>query len=192
MSADPGRDAGFTLVELVVALSIMATALALFGAGIGQIYSTARATEALTVAASQSHTAFLRLDREIRYAAGISVPAQVDGDWYVEYATTAAGEQTCHQVRIGAAPGVLQIRDQRGAGEPGPWNTLASGVASPSSFSRTGAATGGSQYQQLTVALTLRAGPDSGRRRSAGFTFTALNTTVDTASDAVCAGMGRG
>jgi prepilin-type N-terminal cleavage/methylation domain-containing protein len=188
----PGRpDDGFTLIEAVVVLGVMAVVLAMFGVGMGQISATAAANEAMTVAAAQSHNAFLRLDRELRYAKGISRPGRTGDDWYVEYLSAAGGVTTCAQLRLTAVAGQLQTRARRDAAAPGPWTTLASGLSAPAAFTRTEASSGGNQYQQLTVGFTLAGGRASAPHRAVGYTFTALNTSVDTASDVVCADLGR-
>jgi type II secretory pathway pseudopilin PulG len=185
-------DAGVSLVELTVVLSIMSVVMGLFGAGIVQVHSSARSSEAMSIAAAQLHNAFLRLDRDIRYASGISVPGQVGSTWYVEYQVTNTGHDDCTQLRILAGSGQLQSRTSRDDGVVGDWTVLASSVTSPQQFSRTAATSSGAQHQQLGVALTVQSGSGSSlRRRQAGFTFTALNTSIDTESDDVCNGLAR-
>src|SRR4051794_16095539 len=61
-------DAGVTLVEVLVAFGVMSVVMALFTAGVAQSYRVANKADAMAVARQQLHTAFLRLDRDVRYA----------------------------------------------------------------------------------------------------------------------------
>jgi prepilin-type N-terminal cleavage/methylation domain-containing protein len=194
-------DAGFTMTEVVVALSVMSVAMALFGGGLLQIYSTANNGEALSLAAGQAHIAFVRLDRDVRYADGISVPATVGTTRiYVEYTTTTlAGAITCTQLRVDTATGLLQMRSRStppnaaaGSGAITVWSALASYLTGTQSITRNAADASNRHYQELVLALTFRTGSGAtAKTRFASYTFTALNTSVDTASDSVCSDFGR-
>jgi type II secretory pathway pseudopilin PulG len=189
----PVGDAGVTLIEVAVTTGVMAVAMAVFGSGIVQMYDAANKNESMAIAQTQLHNAFLRLDRDIRYASGISRPDRTGSDnWYVEYVIANTGVPKCTQLRLLAARGLLQSRTGRQGGPVGGWTTLASYLSTPRQFTRTDASSAGAPHQQLTVTLTLQAG--SGRtvtRREAAYSFTALNTTADTVSDDVCSAMGR-
>jgi type II secretory pathway pseudopilin PulG len=189
----PVGDAGVTLIEVAVTTGVMAVAMAVFGSGIVQMYGSANKNESMAIAQTQLHNAFLRLDRDIRYASGISPPARTGNDnWYVEYVIANTGVARCTQLRLLAARGLLQSRTGRQGGPVGGWTTLASYLTTPREFTLTPASTDGAPHQQLTVAFTLQAGTGSSRtRREAAYSFTALNTSVDTVSEDVCATMGR-
>jgi prepilin-type N-terminal cleavage/methylation domain-containing protein len=194
-------DAGFTMTEVIVALSVMSVAMALFGGGLLQIYSTANNGEALSLAAGQAHTAFVRLDRDVRYAYGISAPATVGATrTYVEYTTTTLnGTITCTQLRVDTATGLLQMRNRNtppnaapGSGTISSWSALASYLTGTQSITRNAADASDRHYQELVMTLTFRAGSGvTAKSRFASYTFTALNTSVDTVSDSVCSDFGR-
>ena len=67
--------------------------MAMVTSGMIQIYRSVGRTEAVSTAQSQLSIAFLRLDREIRYAQAVATPGAADGDeqvaagqdQYVEY-----------------------------------------------------------------------------------------------------------
>ncbi|GGL19205.1 PulJ/GspJ family protein [Mangrovihabitans endophyticus] len=193
-------DAGFTLLEVVVAFGVMSLAGALFTAGIARMHAAASAGEEVSVAAAQAHQAFLRLDRELRYSDGISEPGTVDatGRTYVEYRTTAlAGAITCTQMRLDPAAGVLQVRSRVTSpggvmGAVAAWHTLASYLNGPQSIVRHPADVAARHHQELEMALTVRAGAgEQSRARTVVYAFTALNTSPDTDSDTVCGDMAR-
>ena len=146
MGRTPGRgqrvpdDAGFSMAEVIVTMSVMSVVMLLFTGAIMQVYKSTRATDSLTVAQSQLATAFQRFDRELRYASWISQEGSPDGGttWYVEFA--GPDPTQCRQLRLQttALPakgsdgrGILQLLQwQQGAppapGTPG--QTIASNV----------------------------------------------------------------
>jgi type II secretory pathway pseudopilin PulG len=186
------RDAGLTLVETVVTMGIMAVVMAILGAGMSEIRSQANRIEATSLAQGQLHVAFQRLDRDLRYAVGISTPAVVGGSTFVEYALTRGGAVDCTQLRYEPSTGVLHSRRRLGAGSVGRWSAVASYLVPPTGFQLAPASTKGGRHQQLEVTLAMladRARPAT--MRQATVRFTALNTSVDTVSDKVCVGMER-
>ncbi|GAA0814085.1 hypothetical protein Sya03_58160 [Spirilliplanes yamanashiensis] len=190
-SRPPRDDEGAALVELVVVLVVVSLVGALFTGGMLQMRASADSNERLAVAQAQLHAAFQRLDREIRYADGISPPGRAAGAWYVEYSATTAGVPSCTQLRMADATGRLESRGRRGGGPVGSWRTLASFLSGPRDFARTPATAGGARHQQLTVTLTLAAGSRGApASRPAAFTFTALNTSAGTGDD-VCGDLVR-
>ncbi len=185
-------DAGVTLMEVTVAMSVMAVATSLAVAGVVHVFGTSNRAEALVVAQGQAHNAFVRLDRDIRYASGISRPGQANGSQYVEYTLTNTDVTTCTQLRLTGSTGLLQSRSRRSGEVVGPWQTLASHVTTPRGFTRTLATDEGAPHQQLDVLLTLQAGAGATTsRRQSSYSFAALNTSIDTQSDTVCGSLGR-
>ncbi len=192
LTARGGGDAGITLLEVVTTTSIMMVAMALAGGGIVQIYRNVTKNDSMAFVQTQLHTAFLRLDREIRYASGISRPEQVRGAWYVEYQIAQAGVTDCTQLRLTRSTGLLQSRRMRNGNPTGSWSTHASSLTGTHRFTRIAASPDGARHQQLEVTLAVAAGSGNAQsRRDSAFVFTALNTTVDTTSDAICGAMGR-
>jgi prepilin-type N-terminal cleavage/methylation domain-containing protein len=197
----PAGEAGFTLMEVTVTLSLMSIVTALFSTAIVQLFSATNNNEALAVATAQLHNAFVRLDRDIRYASGISKPgsAGAGGNEYVEYAITNTGTTVCTQLRLVVSTGLLQTRSKTGAGPASAWSTLASYLTSASSFTRVPASTSTKPFQQLDVALRAQVGSSSTGSATTGsaksqtvqYTFTALNTSPTTASDGVCNSLAR-
>ncbi|WP_449063123.1 PulJ/GspJ family protein [Planomonospora algeriensis] len=133
-------DAGISLVEVLVAMAIMGVLMAMVTAGIVQVYRVTGTVEAVSTAQSQLHTAFQRLDKEIRYASWIGEPGRDGGAWYVEFAGTApktdgtapqAGAPECRQLRLDTGRGVLQLLRWTPGSPPAPGaagQTLASYV----------------------------------------------------------------
>jgi prepilin-type N-terminal cleavage/methylation domain-containing protein len=188
----PASDGGFSLIEVMVSMSVMSIVVVLFTGSVVQLYRAQNHSEAVTGVGQQIHTAFVRLDRDIRYSSGISVPGSVtSGNEYVEYQITNTGATVCTQLRI-TPSGQLQTRRKIDSAAIGPWSVLASQLVDPSSFTRTAAADGGNAYQQLVVSLTAQAGgAAAAEKETASFTFTALNTSLSTLSDSVCNSLDR-
>jgi hypothetical protein len=179
---------GSSLAELIVGMAVISVCGAIFSAGMMEFNASSDANDSLTSAQAQTDSAFERLDKEIRYATGISAPAHVNTSWYVEY---ASNPDRCTQLRMTDTSGLLQSRTQTGTGAISGWRQLASQLSGARGFIRTAAADSAARNQQLSVTFTLTTGSRWAKAsRPVSFTFTALNTSPDTA-DAVCGGMGR-
>jgi Tfp pilus assembly protein PilW len=182
-------DAGFTLVDVLVSMLIMSIVMVIFTTGIIQLHRLANSTEARSDAQSQISVALLRLDKEVRYAAGIGLPHTVNGNPYVEYLITRAGGDQCVQLRV--AGGILSRRTWIPGAvplAPAPWTALASNITTAQPFEHL-AATDTIGHQRLTVKLAATSG--NGRntvRKASEITFTALNTGLQTGSDACAEG----
>jgi prepilin-type N-terminal cleavage/methylation domain-containing protein len=177
------RDEGFSLIEVVVSMSVMAVFMAMMTTGIVQVYRVINTTDAMSAAQAQANIAFLRLDREIRYASDLSTEGQVGSDWYVEYLTTFTGTPACTELRLHVANGQLQRRSwTQGGTVPTTWTVLASGVSATRPFTFRSA---DSTYNYPRLALNLTAQAGGGRTastRQMSVTFTAQNTTSSSAS----------
>jgi prepilin-type N-terminal cleavage/methylation domain-containing protein len=176
-------DAGVTLTELLVALSILTVVMTIFTTGIVQMYRSSNVGDARSTAQQQVSLALLRLDRQVRYAAEIGAPRAVGAGQYVEVLRPATGgRQECLQVR--SAGGLLQQRTWAAGVSPAaptPWSVLASGVTSATPFSLLAPLdTDTIGYQRLRVRLTTTAGGGAASvTKSSDITFTALNSTRD-------------
>jgi prepilin-type N-terminal cleavage/methylation domain-containing protein len=93
-------DAGMSLVEIMVAMGIMSVVMVTATAGLAQIYHSVNESQNTAEAQAQVTRAFERLDQEIRYARGISTPATLDGDYYVEYLVAPNDVDTCVELRL--------------------------------------------------------------------------------------------
>jgi hypothetical protein len=112
-------------------MTLVSVAGAIFTAAFVQAYRTFNATQVQTATQQQLTTAFLRLDREVPYAAALSLPAQVGNDWYAEYLTGTGGSGTCVELRLNTAARQLQRRTWTNGTttiSPTPWIPLASDV----------------------------------------------------------------
>jgi Tfp pilus assembly protein FimT len=186
-------DAGVTLAEILVTTGLMAVLTTMITPALVQIYHAVNRVDSLSTAQTQVNTAFIRLDREVRYARGISDPAQVGADWYVEYLLNSGGVDTCVELRVQASSSLLQRRSwvkNVNPLVPSAWTTLADGVSTGTPFTVTDPDTNtltGARYQRLTMAVTSTAGVGRGNNSATGragavrqavVTFTALNATA--------------
>ncbi len=198
-------DRGVTLVETVVAMTIMTIFGGIFtGAVVAMSNATGKA-EATARSADALNQAFLSLDELVRYASAISVPGVSEaggtGYWYVELRATHSGTETCTQLRIDTAARQLQERTWT-VGDPSSLTTfrpLASGITNG------GAAAGSTEQpfvllppsgtstsQQLSVTLTaLSVSGSTATTSRSSFGFTAANSTSPTPSGSSCQQAGR-
>lgn len=204
----PAGDAGVSMVEVLVTMAIMTTVGAVFTGAILQAYGAANKVETRAQAQAQVRLAFQRLDREIRYAYGISAPSTAQeaaadsGTWYVEFlrVDSQTGVPECRQLQL--KNGKLSLRRWTPSAPPasGQAGTVlasdidmnvfatASAPGSPVPLERqvagsTPFASAGSHYSPEFQRLRLRLVTVVGdQRMSSDVTFTALNTTRATAS----------
>jgi len=103
-TAPPSRDAGMTLIELLVSMGIFTVLVAVIMGGV-VIMSRSTVRSDITVSAGDGlRTAFQRLDRQVRYAEAVNFPgAGSGGRQYVEFRVSATvsstGKATCTQWR---------------------------------------------------------------------------------------------
>src|SRR5919112_303165 len=122
-----GGDAGFTLIDTLMSTVVMTVVMAVFTTSILSMYRSARSVEAKSVSQTEMAVAMQRMDREVRYAVGISRP--YGGDKYVDFLTLQQGRQQCVQLRV--LNGVLARRVWTYQQLPGTtWATLTTGVTS--------------------------------------------------------------
>jgi prepilin-type N-terminal cleavage/methylation domain-containing protein len=186
-----GADAGVTLIEVVVTMTIMGIFMTMFTVGVRQMYQATNRNEAISRAKAQVHVAFLRLDKEIRYASAVSKPGAVGANQVVEYQIGDASPAQCVQLRLNVAAKQLQRRAwTQGATPPATWIPIASDVTATKPFERADA-NDDIRFQQLTIDLTANAGAGkSAAAKQTKVTFTAMNTSLATTlsgtSDTIC------
>jgi hypothetical protein len=192
------RDDGITMIEVVVSLTLMAVLMTIFTTAVLEVYRNVNHTEALSSGQSQLNTVFLRLDKEVRYASGISREKQLgNGDWYVEYLNTSRGTEICTELRL-TTTGLLQRRtwDRNVTPlQPSGWALIASGLGTVDGFQpfafeaadpeKVANAEGGSNFHRLTVTLAAL-GPNDKHVAESSITFAALNTSLATTSAGTC------
>jgi prepilin-type N-terminal cleavage/methylation domain-containing protein len=172
-------DDGFSLIELMISMALMSVVTALFTTGIVQVYQAQNFTDDVAETSLQINNAFIRLDADVRYAAGISDPGTANGSQYVEYLKSTGGTDVCTQLRL-TATGKLQRRSRSGTQTTSDWSVLASQLVTPSSFARALATDSGNAYQQLALTLTAQPVGKTAQQESSSYTFTALNTSSST------------
>jgi Tfp pilus assembly protein PilV len=182
-------DAGVTMIDVIVAMTLMSVFMGIFTGVVMQMFRSANDNQVIASAQTQLTTVFLRLDKEIRYAAGISTPGLVGDDSYVEYRTVNTGTPMCTELRLNIASGQLQRRTwSQDVTPPAPtgWIPLASEVSSSQPFTFW-APDSDLNFQRLQLTLDASGGPDTTAvSRSIDVTFTALNTTLGTDSATDC------
>ncbi|TQL41920.1 prepilin-type N-terminal cleavage/methylation domain-containing protein [Homoserinimonas aerilata] len=192
--------AGFSLMELVVAMGIFSIFIAMFMAAvIGLTQGTTRAQ--LTAEASSGVlTVFQNFDRQVRYADAINFPGDAGGATYIEFRTPAESAPsevtTCTQWRFLPDEGRIESRswpDVAGA-TPTAWATkLTTAIdtgAADYPFKMIPASTSGSARQQLV--LTLEAGnADMDAGASMSTTFVARNSSAGSPGNLDANGDGR-
>jgi type II secretory pathway pseudopilin PulG len=202
-AGDGGAEAGVTLVETVVAMALVSVFMAVFITGVVQMHQSVRENESMSEAQSQINIAFQRLDREVRYASGISIPGQTAAPSsipYVEYRTAPGGTPRCTQLRLYNR--ILQMRTWNPATTatpPAGWRPLVTSTTTatpatgqPAPIAQAGpfavwTADSTRVFQRLRVSLRTTAGAgqyQTGRETS--IVFTALNTSADTEAGTVC------
>src|SRR5450755_1830776 len=93
-------DEGFTLPELLIAMTIFAAFLAVITATVSTMMQDIRHTTTVNYAAAQNARAFDTFDQEMRPASGVNIPGLgTNGqDFYIEFLTTdLRGLPICRQ-----------------------------------------------------------------------------------------------
>jgi len=183
-------DAGLTIIELVVAMSIFTIVLGIyFSALISMSHTTVRAQDSVD-ASDALRATFNTLDHQVRYATSINRPVKgASGSWYVEFEATNlpdAEKPMCYQWRLNPATNVLSTRTWRedGTSVVTAWRgvswdvksgNVVSGVAmSPFEFTPVG---GSILRQSLTVSLKVDGAP-SEQLAAQKTTFIARNSSA--------------
>ncbi|MBM2618924.1 prepilin-type N-terminal cleavage/methylation domain-containing protein [Actinoplanes sp. LDG1-06] len=191
----PARDAGVTLVEVMVAMGVTSVVMAMVTTAVVQMYRFTNRNEVLSNEMVQLQTTFQQLDRSVRYAYAISQPstaATTSGGWYVEWTSITGTTQFCNQLRLNTTSGVMQQRRRPDGGSLSAWVTVASSLGATQPFTLQPASTSGYPHQRLIVDVTVGAPSTSSQApRRSTFSFTALNSTLTTVSTGVCSDMGR-
>lgn len=194
-------DAGVTLVEMMVAISLLMVVSTIFTATFTDLQRGVRKQNGFVDAAAGARRAFALLDRQVRYANTITVPGTDGaGNLYVEWQSGNPGTtQTCTQWRAVVTSGQLQQRSWTVPGNGGAvaapaWQTVLGGVVltgQPAVFSTElqlasapdavrVPASANLQFRQLGVVLTVQAGLPVGSA-STSTTFTAANSSTASA-----------
>jgi Tfp pilus assembly protein PilV len=179
-----GDDSGVTLIDVMVAMTLMSVLLAVFTAGIIDMYRTANRAESTAEAQTRTVAAFNRLERQIRYAERITKERLLpNNDYVVEFAMNdSVNALQCIQLRIPENGGDLTARQWTAGSTPTkPATTVVTGITRPSPaeppFTRKAAGSAGSNFDRLVVQVTTTVGGDRNEQtRAFDLQFTALNT----------------
>jgi prepilin-type N-terminal cleavage/methylation domain-containing protein len=183
---DRSAEAGFTLIEVVASMVVMTIFLTIFTGAMLQLYQSSNKSDSVSQESSQLNNAFLRLDREIRYAAVINSPTQLGSSFYVAFQQTYTASPVCFQLRL--ANGVLSQRSWPGGVTPPvapTWQALASNLTNPTGVTPFTVSISQTKTPQLQVSLQSTAGvANAATPRNTSLTFTALDAPVS--PDSVC------
>lgn len=171
-------DEGFTLLDTLMASVVMMIVTAIFTSSVLFMYRTAGGVEAKSATQTRLALVLQKLDREVRYARGIS--KIYNSGTYVDFLSERPGQRQCVQLRLQG--GVLAQRTWTYQQTPinlTAWTPLATQITTTAPFTYI-APTMTLGYQQLTVALA--AGTGAGREANA-VTFTALNSDRSSSND---------
>jgi prepilin-type N-terminal cleavage/methylation domain-containing protein len=121
-------DDGFSLPEMLIAMTIFAMFLAVITATVSTMFQDIRHTTTVNYAAAQNARAFNAFDQEIRPASAVNIPGLgTNGqDFYIEFLTTTLqGAPICRQWRLVVSTDQLQQRS---------WTPVASGTPTLSAW----------------------------------------------------------
>lgn len=199
---DRGTD-GFTIIELMISIILLAVISASFLAATNAIYGGIHKQQGITNAADGNRRAFDLLDKQVRYASGIMTPGTAsDGNFYFEYQWSKSNGSldtlTCSQWRLNPTTDVLQWRSWTSGTTPATtpvWTTVDTGVvnnpASAPPFTLLGPTLHGTTMSYQILQINLIAKRDTGNYVTTG-TLTALDTASPSVpSPAVCQEVAR-
>jgi prepilin-type N-terminal cleavage/methylation domain-containing protein len=211
MRKDLDDDEGFSLIELIVSMGILAILMAVVMTAIVTMYRDVRKQTGQTDVLDASRKVLSQLDKQVRYANAVRDPgAGTSGATFVEWRTgNTFQQQTCTQWRFDPTAKTLAYRSWQppltgtspsAASTLTGWRQMADGIGLPavgSIFSTNTVLPAAASpaavpsHQVLTVAFTTTDGKPNTINRSQ-VTFTALNTPDGTAvSPTVCAEVSR-
>jgi prepilin-type N-terminal cleavage/methylation domain-containing protein len=199
------RDAGFSLVEVMVGSAVMSVVMAIATAAFVQMYRTADVTEANALTEANLMASFAKLDREVRYAYRINASYQPDaGTFAVDYVVPdSSSALLCVQLTLPTAGGALLRRQWPQKSTSADAAAVTSGVATNLVTANTVTNAGGAQvpanpfivrttgqdgsnFDRLRINVNSTVGvSDKGATRNYNLQFTALNTQ-DLTNDLSC------
>jgi len=177
------RDAGATLVEVLVAMTIFVTLLSVVMASVIGVSRGAVRSQNASTTATEIRRTFSTLDKQVRYADAVNAAGTtLGGDWWVEFRApggAAGGTPTCIQWRFRPATGEVQTRSwpESAAASSAAWSTVVTGGAEATTPFTMLETDGANTMQRLTVALSADRG--AGASSELRTTFVARNSTPD-------------
>jgi prepilin-type N-terminal cleavage/methylation domain-containing protein len=185
-------DDGFSLPEMLIAMTIFAAFLAVITATVSTMFQDIRHTTTVNYAAAQNARAFDTFDQEMRPASGVNIPGLgTNGqDFYIEFLTTdLKGQAICRQWRLVVSTDQLQQRSWSPLASPAvpsAWTLVANGIVNTTDpFSLGTSLATVLDYQQsvpVNMQLTNTQGVKPSATASSSTTVVAENTTGNTQS----------
>lgn len=188
-------DAGFSLLEVIVALGLFSVLLSIAVAGVISLNRVALATRLDAQTSSQTGIAVQTIDKSLRYAEAVNYPGTTGAGAYVEWRTSAAsaasGVTTCTQLRYAPDKGTLAMRSWAAAAAPttGTWRVILSNVRGPASTTYPFVmipAGSVSNYQGL--AISILTGPNESAGTETSATIYAKNSSSESPSNTLGSG----
>jgi type II secretory pathway component PulJ len=197
---------GTSLVEVVVAMTIMVICGGIVTGAVVTLFSVTNRAQAVTNSATQTNQAYQALDKLVRYSSAVAVPGFGAGVgparyWYVELRDTTSGKEVCTQLRLNTSIQQLQKRtwDASSLSTLTPWVQIASDITIATAPNGSliqpfdlGVPPPTANHQQLTITLNAISGPASSPATSmSSFRLTALNSTIPPPTGSICQQAGR-
>lgn len=198
------RDGGFTLAELLVAMSLLGIFMAVVTSSMVAMYHSTQHSEAVGRTTQEINGAYLWLERTVRYADYVSDPADSPPGIVLRSTAATASDPApiarCFQVALQSDGDTSSMRYRtwpsgHGAAVTG-WTTLASGLvpteggAAPFTVQQAGEAAGDGlpalATAQLKVAIAAEDGGDRAVTSESAMTFVALNAVTRDAGSGSC------
>jgi prepilin-type N-terminal cleavage/methylation domain-containing protein len=184
------EDDGFSLPEMLIAMTIFAAFLAVITATVSTMMQDIRHTTTVNYAAAQNARAFDAFDQEIRPASAVNIPGLgTNGqDFYIEFLTTnLQGQALCRQWRLVVATDQLQQRSwtpvTSGTPTVSAWLLVSNGIVNTTDpFSLTVPADY-AQSDSVSMKLTDTQGVKPSSTAVSSTTVVAENTTANTPSN---------
>jgi prepilin-type N-terminal cleavage/methylation domain-containing protein len=184
------EDDGFSLPELLIAMTIFAAFLAVITATVSTMFQDIRHTSTVNYAAAQNAHAFDAFDQEIRPASAVNIPGLgTNGqDFYIEFLSTSLqGNAICRQWRLLVATDQLQQRSwtpvTSGTPTLSAWTLVSNGVVNSTDPFTLTLPADYSQSDSVTMSLTDTQGVKPSATANTSTTVVAENTNANTPSN---------
>lgn len=184
------EDDGFSLPELLIAMTIFAAFLAVITATVTTMFQDIRHTSTVNYAASQNAHAFDAFDQEMRPASAVNIPGLgTNGqDFYIEFLTTTLqGNSICRQWRLVVSTDQLQQRSwtpvTSGTPTVSAWTLVSNGIVNTTDPFKLSLPQDYSQSDSVTMSLTDTQGVKPSATANTSTTVVAENTNANTPSN---------